>query len=365
MTRSFSAAPSRVILDAARQIGDEPADALVASLGGRFWAIHPLLRAVRKNQERLPEALPEDVRRFFVDCVALPPWLSRARVLNAQHWAERHLFHITVALFCAALPSAYAAERGASVLAATGRMASDLDRRINETARFVLDVLESGSLDPEGTALPAIGQVRLIHAAVRTRLRGASGYASSEVPINQEDLLGTMLGFSVVVIRAVRRLGIRVDRAEAEDYYHLWRGIGAMLGIKEALLPKDFSAASDTADFIANRQFRASDHGRALMARLLERTEDHVGVPGLRGAAPFLVRYLLGDRTADILGISAVNPARALVFAGSAGGLFRSSVQALALQLAPLFGRHLLDAIVSAKLGTKARAPASTARPDV
>jgi hypothetical protein len=347
--RLVAAAPSQATLDAARQIGDDPADALVARLAGRFWAINALLREVRRNQERLPEALPDDVRSFFVDRVVLPPWLNRTRVLNAQHWAERHIFHITVALFCASLPSAYAAERGARVLAATGRMADDLDRRINETARFVLDVLAPGSLDPEGAALPAIAKVRLMHAAIRTRMKGAD-----EVPINQEDLLGTMLGFSVVVVRAVRRLGIQVERAEAEDFYHLWRGIGALLGIKEALLPKDFSTASDTADAIANRQFRASDHGRALMARLLVRAEDHVGVPGLRAAPAFLVRYLLGDRTADILGIAAVSPARAsLVFAGSAGGVLRSSVQALALQSAPLVGRRLLDAIVSAKLGTK------------
>jgi hypothetical protein len=38
---------------------------------------------------------------------------------------------------------------------------------------------------------------------------------------------------------------------------------------------------------------------------------------------------------------------------GNVGGLVRSSAQALALQLAPLVGRPLLNAIVSAKLGTK------------
>jgi hypothetical protein len=347
-------APSQAALEAARQIGDEPADALVTRLAGGFWAVSPLLCDVRTNQDRLPEALPEDIRRFFLERVVPPPWLNRSRVLNAQQWAERHLFHVTVALFCAALPSAYAAERGASVLAATGRMASDLDRRINETARFVLNVLEPGSLDPEGSALLAIGKVRLLHAAIRTKLMQARGSASKEVPINQEDLLGTMLGFSVVVVKAVRRLGVQVDPTDAEDFYHLWRGIGAMLGIDEALLPKDFSTASRTAESIADRQFRTSSHGRALMSRLLVRTEAHVGVPGLRAAPEFLVRYLLGDRTADILGIEPASPARAPVaFSGKVGDWVRSSAQALALQLAPLVGRRLLDAIVSVKLGAK------------
>jgi hypothetical protein len=87
----------------------------------------------------------------------------------------------------------------------------------------------------------------------------------------------------------------------------------AVLGVDEALLPRDFSAASRTAESIADR-----------------------------------------DRIANILGIEPASPARApLAFSGKVGDLVRSSAQALALQLAPLVGRRLLDAIVSVKLGTK------------
>jgi hypothetical protein len=218
----------------------------------------------------------------------------------------------------------------------------------------VLEVLKPGSLDPEGAALPAIRKVRLLHAAIRMLVRDRDADFSDEVPINQEDLLGTLLGFSIVVLKAVQRLGIRADRADAEDFYHLWRGVGAMLGIDEALLPMDFAAASRTAERIAERQFRASRHGRALMERLLARTEAHLSLPGLRATPAFLVRYLLGDRTADILGIPAVGPSHiSFVHAGNVAGLVRSSVQTVSLNLAPLVGRRLLDAIVSAKLGTR------------
>jgi len=337
-------------LEAARRRGDARADALVAKLGPRVWAVNALLRDVRTNSDPLPDSLPEEVRDFFADHVVVPEWLNRGRVLNAQRWAERHLFHVTVALFCAALPSAYAAAQGARVLAGTGRMAGDLDRRVNETARFLLAVLKPYSLDPEGAALPMIRKVRLMHAAVRQLLQ-ATGEFSDEIPINQEDLAGTLLGFSVVVLRAVRRLGVRVEAAEAEDFYHLWRGVGAMLGVEESSLPRDFAAACRAADLIAERQFRPSPHGRALMAALLARTEAHVGLPGFRSSPAFLVRYLLGDRTADILGLPAAENSRSPMLAHW-NGFLRSSLQSLSLRAAPVIGQKLLEAVVSVKLGS-------------
>jgi hypothetical protein len=332
-------------LDAARGCGDEAADRLVAQLGGRVWQVNALLRGVRRNDDPLPASLPGEVRELFATAAALPPWVDRTRILAAQSWAQRHLLHITLALFGASLPSTYAAARGARVLLGTGRMQGDLDRRVNETARFVLDILRPGALDPSGSALVAIRKVRLIHAAVRALVPSLE---PGEVPINQEDLLGTLLGFSVVVIRAMRRMGVEIAPGSAEDFYQLWRSVAVVIGLRDDMIPRDLTAANRAADRIAARQFRASPHGRALMASLLARMVAHVDVPGLRASPQFLVRYLLGERTAELLGIPAANEsiARAL----SMRGLGRITSRLVFGQLVPLVGRRLLDSVITVKL---------------
>jgi uncharacterized protein (DUF2236 family) len=246
---------------------------------------------------------------------------------------------------------AYAAARGARVLAATGRMGgSDLDRRVNETARFVFDVVGPRAFEPEGFAIRAVQKVRLVHAAVRRHLIDRA-IIEDETPINQEDMLGTLFTFSVVVIRAVRRLGLRVDDRDAEDYYHLWRGVGAMLGIDEQLLPPDLGAASETMDRIAERQFRASEHGRALMKRLLERTEAHVKLPGLGFAPRWLVRQLVGDHVADLLDVPRADGARTrLALLAQLPAFARAGAETLVLRLTPLLGRPLLEMAMAMKL---------------
>src|SRR4051812_20461308 len=76
-----------------------------------------------------------------------PEWLDPVRALRAQRFSEAHLVHITMTLFYASLPTAYATARGPAVLMASGRTTEDVERRVNETARLLLDVLEPFALD--------------------------------------------------------------------------------------------------------------------------------------------------------------------------------------------------------------------------
>lgn len=347
--------PSHAELDEARRIGDPAADAIVAALGRDVWIVNSALRHVHCNGDPLPDGVPPIVRRFFAEEVALPQWLDEARVRRAQRWASRHLFHVTVALFCASLPTAYAAARGARVLVATGEMhGANLDRRINETAQFVLDVVAEGGFDERGSAIRAIQKVRLVHAAVRARLLARGFGDDGEVPINQEDMLGTLITFSAVVLRASRRLGLSIDDDEAEDYYHLWRAVGAMLGIRDDLVPRDLASAYDVGERIAARHFEASEHGRALMATLLAGMESHV--PQFPSAPRHLVRYLVGERMAEQLGLPEDAGFHAkLTFARLLPRASSRSIAALARHLSPLLGRPLLQTVIAAKL--EGRAP--------
>jgi hypothetical protein len=346
----FVVSPFDVQLDAARQVGDPEADAVVERLGRDAWLVNAALRHAHRNDDPLPDAVPVAVRHFLAEHAAPPAWLDALRAFHAQRWAMRHVLPLTACLFCASLPTAYGAARGARVLEATGRMhGAQLDRRVNETAQFVLDVVAEGSLGPDGGAIRAVQKVRLVHAAVRAQLR-RSGRAGDEVPINQEDMLGTLGSFSVVVLRSLRRLGVDVDDHAAEDFYQLWRAVGAMLGIRADLLPSDLSAAGAVCDRIAERQHAASPEGRALMASLLDGMEQHV--PAALHVAPrYLVRHLVGERLADLLGVP---PAGRSLQTGldalrllSPGRPFRS----IALTVSSLVGRPLLHAVVATKLG--------------
>ena len=337
-------------LDALRRIGDPEADATVATIGQDAWIVNATLRHVHRNVEPLPDAVPVVVRQFFADHVALPAGVDHARVARAQAFATRHQLPIMLSLLSASLPTTYGAARGARVLTATGRMAGkDLDGRINETAQFLLDLLAPGGFSAGGSGLRALQKVRLMHAAVRAQLSRAPVDASApEVAINQEDLLGTLFAFSIVVLRALRRLGITVTSEQAEDYYQLWRVIGGLLGVRQPLLPDDFNAACDLSDRIASRHLEPSAHGRQLMAELLAGMERHVPTR-MRRAPRVLVRHLVGDALADALAVPSDPTAQATLVVARL--LPDRSATGFSLRLASMFARPLLAGLIGAKLG--------------
>lgn len=277
--------------------------------------------------------------------IHVPDWLDPVRALRAQRFSEAHLLHITLALFHAALPTAYAMARGPAVLMASGRTGDDVERRVNQTARLLLDVLEPFALETGGKALAALRQVRLAHARARLSLTRPG---QREVPLNQEDCLCTLFTFSIVMLRALRRLGVPVSVAEADDFYHLWRGYGVLLGVEEALLPPDLATAELLYEAIARRQLATSRVGVELMQVLTNRIAAHVPFPD---ATSYLVRRLAGDRVADLLGVPSEQELRELWSRLSrAPRLAELSAPRRLLALTPVMGRPLLDTIVRRKL---------------
>ncbi len=343
-------------LDRAQRIGDPLVDVLVARTLRE--APSPELDAALGRVCRDPRApldgLPEPLVRYF-ETQGVPEWADRARLRSAAQFAERHAVAISTALFCAALPAAFTGAKGAAVLRSTGCLESDLDRRVNETGRFVFDVLMPGGFD-HGRAVRSAQCVRLVHGVVRARVlerRSTERDASDELemPINQEDLLGTLACFSIVVLDALTKMGVSVTRAEAEDYFHLWRVVGSMLGIREAWLPKDLAAARRLSSFVRARRSAASADGRELARVLVTGIEQHLPARGLGLLAPSLVRYFLGEDGARDLGVREAMRApdvaellpRVTAFLGRLGhGAFGDAL--------PAIGRAILEGVMAHKL---------------
>jgi hypothetical protein len=190
------------------------------------------------------------------------------------------------------------------VLTFSRRLGHDADRRVGETAQFVLAVMAPGSLDPCGRGIRKIQKVRLLHGAIRYLVTrsGRWDVAADGIPICQEDLLGTLLSFSWIVVDALRKLGVRIDDQEAEDYHYRWRVIGQMLGIERAAIPLDLAQAAALTREIARRNHRRSDEG-ILMTRALFELHTNSLPAGFEGAAPALTRYLLGDEVCGLVGL--------------------------------------------------------------
>jgi hypothetical protein len=310
------------VLDQWRSAGDEPADRAVAAYFAAAADAPPgsLMRSLVDHLDLPPEERVPAIADFLATAGSLPPWADRARIAAGQDVFGDLIVHQFTALYLASLPSAYAAARGVHVLWLTARLEQDPVRRLNETAQFVMDVTAPGSFDPGGVAVDRILHVRLMHAAVRWLIDHQDGVArpadadparrpdrptwaaSWGRPVNQEDLAGTMLTFSTVVLDAFRRSGVELTTTAQEDFVHLWTVIGHLLGIHDELLPADLTAARQLQVVISTRQQEASVVGRDLTTTLLGLLHDRVPRFVAR-LAPAMSRKYIGDRVADMIGV--------------------------------------------------------------
>lgn len=300
-------------LDACRCEGDPEGDALVAETFARLERDGPparrLLRLLLEHDAVPADQAGPEVRAFLE--ASLPhPRPSAADLRRGERLFAEHGPEILTALGCYALPAAYAAHAGVQVLAQTGFLESHPTRRLVETAQMVVDVMRPGGLDPGGPGVRTARKVRLMHAAIRqlilARRDPAWDPAALGVPINQEDLAGTLMTFAWLPLEALARLGVHVPREDQDAAVRSWGLVGRLLGLREALVPEDAGAARALTRRIQARQIRPGEpnpDGRALTRALLEMMEAHVPVRLLRPGPASLMRLFLPAAVADGLGV--------------------------------------------------------------
>ena len=297
---AVSTRPSAAKLDALREVGDQPADDYVKQ-NGPTWGYGGGIRQVISRLRSLPGNDPF-VRDWRAANGPSQPQLDG--LVGGQRFFSDWGLDIVVALWCAALPADYAAPKGVAVL----QQASQLDnqataaRRIAETGRMIEAVCAPDGLMPGHEGFVRVRDVRLLHACIRAELLNGGNFAAPVlgVPVNQEDLLGTLLSFTTVVFSGLRRLGLPIDDAGCSSYLQLWAVVGEHLGIQEAAAIRDLADAEQLTTIVANRLQAPSAAGSSLMAVLLREME--ISMPwGARKLPRTLVRQLAGDPIADML----------------------------------------------------------------
>jgi hypothetical protein len=250
----------------------------------------------------------EALQAFVSAAHPLPAWAQAERIARAEKLFMEHGALSVTILFCASLPECYVVPDLAELLHTTGQLDARAEHRIRTTGAMIFPVMMEGGLtQPEGSGIAQILKVRLIHAMVRNLvLRGspeaavarmrAGGdaadacvprlcpaspgdsfaqslhvhgwdLAANGAPNNQEELAYTLLTFSYVFLRSMRRLGIAFTPEAEEDYLHAWNVAGHFLGIRRELMVDTMAEAEALFALIQER-------GRADWARKAAKGEE-------------------------------------------------------------------------------------------
>ena len=313
-------------LDSMRRVRDDVAgrvvDAVYAS--GDLDGVNAVLVQLVRHGPPLTPALQRVVEDYFATTGTLPAWADRAKIERAEGLFSRHGVLATSILCCASLPECYLDRDGVPVLASTQRLSAHVYRRIWETSHMVVGVMQPGGLtkDAENGRPPGVDycqRVRLMHAAIAHLLLAPSaavgapdqlGHALAQrewdadlgMPLNQEDLAYVLQTFAYVGLRGLATLGAHVTDDEREAYVHAWNVVGALLGIRDELLPASFADGRTLFETIKRRRRGASADGQALTRSLLAWMED-VMPPELTHLPAQLLCALIGDEDAALLGV--------------------------------------------------------------
>jgi len=291
------------LLDSLRTIGDPIPDRIIEELArdGQINQVNQLMRQLFRNGHAIPAELPDNIEDWLRSTAQLPAWADKERLDRAAAMFVEYGRTVPLILSTSSLVECYAARKGCKALSFSYRLGQNTHRRLAETAQFLLVVMTPGAFDEDGGGIPAIQKVRLMHSAIRFLIQKSGRWDESEmnVPICQEDLLGTLMAFSHVVLRDLRKLGARFSDEEASDYFYLWQVVGEMMGCRPDVIPGSVDEGNELWAAICRRQQGPSPEGVAMTHALLDFHADLIPGELFDGIMPALVRELVGDQVAD------------------------------------------------------------------
>ncbi len=293
---------SERFLNQQRLQGDEAADQLIADIfsTGQQPLLYQLLNlevTEVKKQSR------SSIKMFLTSKKKKPDWYDRKKLQNGQQLFKHFSLEIMALLGVMSLPYCYAASPGNKALFLSDKMRNSPGKRLIDTASFVIEVLTPESLNDEGWGHIHINKVRLIHALSRHYIKRHPEWNQKYgLPINQEDMAGTNLAFSYIILVGLQQSGYLLSQQEKEDFLFTWRYIGYLLSIHEDLLPTSFAEAYSLEATIRQRNFKKTEEGKILTAELL-RYYSGMLPTWQAELVPSQVRFFIGHEAAEYLGL--------------------------------------------------------------
>lgn len=269
---------------------DPEAETLIkeVAISDDFASLRNLFKKLDSNDDMAgSNDLPEAVINYFNSNNDLPEWADKEKIKIAQEIFAKYGPEVSLILNYKALPLCYACRNGAKVLATTGRLGSNgedttkMMRRLLETAQMVVNVMMEGGLEENGAGIITVKKVRLYHAAIRYFLLNSrtnpAGWNTEYygLPINQEEMAGTLMSFSALVINGLTQVNVELTDEQKDAYMHTWNIVGHFIGLDPKLYPVSFQDGWALGLAIIKRNQEESEDGKFLVSSLIKNSQNY------------------------------------------------------------------------------------------
>lgn len=248
---------------------------------------------------------------FFNQIEINPSWLEIDKLRTGAELCRRASLSALIVLRDYCLMGGYESAAINKPLIYTGALKKGPVKRLTDTVNFWVHITKENGLNRDAEGFRQVILTRNIHSYSRINILKHTDWDSSKwgIPINMWDMLATNLGFSLVFLIGLRKIGIVPSQEEVDGLFHFWKYVGNLLGIPIELLPDNEQEAIQ-ALYLWTMTQREGDEDSKSLADALKEEPVMANYPKnklmrmmMREVHLYYNHYLLGEYSCKLLGL--------------------------------------------------------------
>ena len=213
-----------------------------------FSAASKQIESYIRNGISDDDDIPESVKTLFGQTQSVPEWVDFDLIKSGAELCMRCNVDSLISLRDYCLIGGYDYAYLNKPLIVTEALKKGAVKRLSETLDFWVNVTRKDSLMIHQKGYEFAIKTRLIHSYARLSIR--KHYKNWDTKnwgeaINSWDMMATYIGFSLVFLYSLKKLGNTYSDKEQKGLFQLWKYVGYLLGIPEELLPDDKKQATE------------------------------------------------------------------------------------------------------------------------
>ncbi len=203
------------------------------------WELNLYVAAgIEQNEEIISEA-PKSLREFFhkLDNTH-PSWLNHESFKPSNQAIYKNAGLVLGAFVAGVLVEGFSTMIAKSFYI-TGRVGSDnTKRRLGFNARHLLEIFYPDGMLRTNDGYKITVRIRFVHSKIRYLLNRSDEWDSQSwgYPLSAAHIGFAISVFSMRLLHFARRLGVRFSKAEKQSIMDVWRYVGYLFGVPEAIL---------------------------------------------------------------------------------------------------------------------------------